>query len=301
MTTPATHDDAASVTERINGRFADLTSAERRVARTLLSDYPVAGLTSVHRFAERAGVSAATIVRFVQTLGFAAYREFQDSLRDEVQAREDSALSLALRRPDPAPADDGLEQLRASQASYIDGINRTFDSLRASEVEQLVGWLADSRVGIVAHGGVFSGLLAHHLVTELSMFRPGVRTCPSNTMRQIDLLLESANRADVWVIFDFRRYAPATERIARQAREHGARIALITDRWLSPIANFADVVLSCRVEASGPSDTLVPAMALVSALCEAAVARLGSDGLDRLRRIDPMRAAIESTITKEPL
>ena len=288
-------DAGGSVIERINVRFASLTAAERRVARTLMSDYPVAGLGSVHRLAKQAGVSAATIVRFVKSLGFAAYREFQDCLREEVQARQDSALALALRKP-PAPSGpdaDPLAGLRAAQHAYIEGIEHTFAALRPSEVEQLVGWLADPQIRIVSLGGAFSGALMRHLVDELSLFRDGVRECPARPLRQADLLLEAGGRQTVWVVFDFRRYAPETERLAAQARAQGARIALITDQWLSPIAKFADVVLSCRVQAAGPSDTLVPALALLDALCEAAVVRLGAPGRERLARIEPLRGALE--------
>ncbi|MGO1545547.1 MAG: MurR/RpiR family transcriptional regulator [Gulosibacter sp.] len=286
----------SSVTEQINQHFAQLTSAERKVARTLLSDYPAAGLMSVHRLAERAGVSSATIVRFVKTIGFNGYRAFQECLREEVQARGDSALSLALRRAEPdaaATSTTESQRLDASRATYIEGIDRTFANLRVSEVDQLVTWLSDDRTGITTVGGVFSAVLAQHLAAELAMFRPGVREFPRETMRQVDVLLESGAKHDVWVVFDFRRYAPETERIANQARENGARIALITDRWLSPIASIAEVVLSVRVEARGPSDTLVPAMALVEALCEAAAEKLGDAGLERLSKIDPLRTALE--------
>ncbi|MDJ1371564.1 MurR/RpiR family transcriptional regulator [Gulosibacter molinativorax] len=294
MIEAAAQHSSESVTERINVRFSALTNAERRAARTLLSDYPVAGLTSVHRFAEAAGVSAATIVRFTKTLGFDGYREFQDSLRGEMQAREDSALSIAQRRAPSGAAAGALEQLRASESVYLAGIDKTFTALRESEVEQLLQWLSDARTGIVSVGGAFSGLLAEYLVRELSMYRPGMRLCPQDAIGRVDLLADSGPRGDVWIVFDFRRYSPATELIAEQAKRAGARITVITDRWLSPIAKFADAVLSCRVEARGPSDTLVPAMALVEALCESAVARIGEPGLARLNRMDPLRTQLEA-------
>src|SRR5438874_235041 len=64
-----------------------LSPAERRLARALLASYPIAGLESVARFAERAGVSPPTVTRFIAKLGFRGYPEFQENLRDEVQAR----------------------------------------------------------------------------------------------------------------------------------------------------------------------------------------------------------------------
>src|SRR5438128_9913985 len=75
------------VGEVVRQRLDSLSPAERKLARVLLASYPIAGLESVARFAERAGVSAPTVTRFITKLGFHGYPEFQEQLRQEVQAR----------------------------------------------------------------------------------------------------------------------------------------------------------------------------------------------------------------------
>src|SRR5439155_2817804 len=82
-----------SVGEVVRQRLDSLSPAERRLARVLLASYPIAGLESVARFAERAGVSPPTVTRFITKLGFRGYPEFQESLRLEVQARLSSPLA----------------------------------------------------------------------------------------------------------------------------------------------------------------------------------------------------------------
>src|SRR5439155_534416 len=81
------------VGEVVRLRLDSLSPAERRLARVLLASYPIAGLESVARFAERAGVSPPTVTRFITKLGFHGYPEFQESLRHEVQARLSSPLT----------------------------------------------------------------------------------------------------------------------------------------------------------------------------------------------------------------
>src|SRR5437762_5815128 len=81
------------VGELVRQRLDSLSPAERRLARVLLASYPIAGLESVARFAERAGVSPPTVTRFIAKLGFRGYPEFQESLRHEVQARLRSPLA----------------------------------------------------------------------------------------------------------------------------------------------------------------------------------------------------------------
>ncbi|WP_250564538.1 MurR/RpiR family transcriptional regulator [Sphaerisporangium fuscum] len=83
---------SSSVAERIRSRMGQLSAGERKVARALLAHYPSAGLGSTHELAQRAGVSALTVVRFVAHLDFDGYKQFQQALRDEVQERRASPL-----------------------------------------------------------------------------------------------------------------------------------------------------------------------------------------------------------------
>src|SRR5205814_2263526 len=93
-----TNDTGARIGELVRQRQADLSPAERKLARVLLASYPIAGLESVARFAERAGVSAPTVTRFITKLGFHGYPEVQEQLRQEVLARY-LAGQLHLLRP----------------------------------------------------------------------------------------------------------------------------------------------------------------------------------------------------------
>src|SRR5260370_39515168 len=93
MAPDVTNDTGAGIGELVRQRQADLSPAERKLARVLLASYPIAGLESVARFAERARVSAPTVTRFITKLGFSGYPEFQETLRNEVQARLSSPVS----------------------------------------------------------------------------------------------------------------------------------------------------------------------------------------------------------------
>src|ERR1700746_331058 len=98
------------VGEGARHRLDSLSPAERRLARVLLASYPIAGLESVARFAERAGVSPPTVTRFITKLGFRGYPEFQENLRHEVQARLSSPLARYRDEPKRDSAiNDALE------------------------------------------------------------------------------------------------------------------------------------------------------------------------------------------------
>src|SRR5258706_12770560 len=75
------------VGELVRHHLAGLSPAERKLARVLLASYPIAGLESVARFAERAGVSPPTVTRFITKLGSRGYPEFQEVLPHKEQNR----------------------------------------------------------------------------------------------------------------------------------------------------------------------------------------------------------------------
>lgn len=277
-------DDSArqqAVGERLASGEPRLTPSERRVARALLADYPAAGLDTVASLAALARVSGPTVVRFAKSLGFESFRDFQQALRGELGYREASALSQARSR-------ERGDERRA----LLDGLASTLDGLAPHELGTAVELLADPRRRIVAFGGGYSRVAAEHLVLQLAPVRPEVSMLPRDAVL-IAAAVDDARRGDVWCVFDVRRYQPRARRIAAAAAAAGATIVLFTDRWLSPVAADAAVVLTARVEAAGPTDTAVPLLALTEVVCEGVERRLGERAVERLGRVDPLRQRID--------
>jgi len=190
--------------------------------------------------------------------------------------------------PDPVTAPAVLDRARGA---YVEGIHRTFGTLPGETVERVVALLADERRRVVAFGGSYTRLMAELLVAQLAPARGGVRTLPADPLLAA-VELADLRAGDVVVAFDVRRYDAGSVDRARAAKDAGARVVLVTDRWLSPVAPVADHVLTAEVRAAGPSDTLVPTLALVEALCELVVEEIGASAVERLRRVDASRARL---------
>lgn len=269
----------ATVAERVRHAEGGLSPAERKIARALTANYPAAGLASASGLAAQAGVSAPTVVRFVARLGFDGYRHFQQSLREEVQARHASPLTLAPVIGADSPTSELVE---AAQQVGGAALAQTFAALPEGEFDQAVGLLCDPARRIACFGGRFSQLLAEYLDLHLRLLRPGTLVHTAAPGRDAGFRVDLSRR-DVCVVFDFRRYQDDTVQLARYAHERGAKIVLFTDPWLSPVAEFADVVLPARVEAPSPFDSLVAPMALLETLVAAVHARLGPAAEERMR------------------
>jgi DNA-binding MurR/RpiR family transcriptional regulator len=160
-------------------------------------------------------------------------------------------------------------------------VTATFAELPGDEVERAVALLADQRNSVVLAGGRFSHVLAEYLALHLGQLRDGVTLLPAERVGRA-AVVQSIGRHAVLVVFDFRRYEPATEVLADFAVERKARVVLVTDRWLSPIAASADVVLPVRVDSPSIYDSFVPAMAVVERLVAGVVDASGPTVTERL-------------------
>jgi DNA-binding MurR/RpiR family transcriptional regulator len=271
------------VGELVRERLNSLSPAERRLARALIASYPIAGLESVARFAERAGVSPPTVTRFIAKLGFRGYPEFQENLRDEVQAR----LSSPLARYREEPQRDSAIKTALDVSAH--NLKATEELLSERDVEEAVALLADVRRRVLVLGGRVSAPLARYLAAQLHLLRPGIGLVDAERSTPAQQLIDM-RKTDVLVVFDYRRYQPDTIECARIAAGRGCDVVLFTDQWLSPASAFARQVLVTSVETVGPFDSLVGATAVVEALVAAVLARLGSRAEARMQNLERLRA-----------
>ena len=107
---------------------------------------------------------------------------------------------------------------------------------------------------------------------------------------EFSYLVEALVPADVVVAIALEPCAADTVRIARRARNCGARVVGITDRRTSPLAACSDDVLLIPVQSPSFFPSYVGATALAEVLAGMVVANSGRpvvdniDNLERLRR-----------------
>ncbi|HYM97171.1 MAG TPA: MurR/RpiR family transcriptional regulator [Candidatus Sulfotelmatobacter sp.] len=275
------------VGELVRQRLGSLSPAERKLARVLLASYPIAGLESVARFAERAGVSPPTVTRFITKLGFRGYPEFQEVLLHEVQARLSSPLA---RYRDERSPSEGDAFLGDAFGAAIQNLKATLDVLSSRDVGEAIELLADPRRSVMVLGGRVSAQLARYLAAQLHLLRPQVGLVDSQRSAPAQQLID-LKKGDVLVIFDYRRYQADTIESARVAAAQGSNVILFTDPWLSPASAFARQVLVTSVETVGPFDSLVGATAVVEMLVAAVLRKLGPRAEARMQTLERLRAS----------
>ena len=250
-----------SVRQRIATTAAKLTASERKLAAAILSDYPYAGLETIQDLAGRAEVSAPSISRFVAKIGLSGYPDFQRRLIAELKEGTRSPVEVhgAGRSVDGGYLGDFIARATAQMAVSNEAITE-------NQFQRICDLLGDPKHDVYMLGGRVTDTIARYLSFHLRQARGGVFNLPGDTETWPEYLLRM-RPGDVLFLIDFRRYQASLESLARTASaERGARVVLMTDTWLSPIARHAAEVMPVGIASGTLWDTYTPALAVAEAV-----------------------------------
>lgn len=267
------------VRDEVFDRMEELSPAEKKVARSLLANYPAAGLASAATLAKAAGTSTPTVLRLVARLGIGSYPEFQEQLRQEVTEQLSSPVSRAAHLLAGAGYTTPFERAVGQRTELV---QRLVDSVPPSEFEAAVKLLAGPCRQVVVSGGYFSRHVARILAMQLDQLVPGVLFAAEPTGPDLGAYL-GLGRDGAAIVFDLRRYELPAKRIAELVKARGAALVVVTDEGLSPAADDADVVLPVAVDGT-PFDSFASLLVLVEVLVEAVFQRVGTAGLGRMEQ-----------------
>ncbi len=239
----------------------DLTTAERKLAAVLLSDYPFAGLENIQILAERTTISAPSITRFVHKIGCTGYQDFQRRLISELKESQRSPIDLHSNRKQPK-----ADFLRSSLIRTAELISAAADGVTEAQFSRVCSLLADEKRAIFCLGGRISDPLAQYLSRHLRQVRRNVFHLPSDPDVWPEYLLRMRAR-DIFFIVDFRRYQKKLFDISSMAtRTRGVNVILLTDKWMSPVAKQATDVMAVPIEIGTAWDSYSGALALIEAI-----------------------------------
>lgn len=267
--------------ERIRDGMPLLTRSEKRVAHTLLANYPLQGLETAAQFAQQAGVSTPSVLRFASRIGFASYADFQRRLKEEVEARLQSPLAKTAAVQSSAPVQPFGE-------AVAENIAETFRHLSASDIAAVGTLLADPRRPLHLLGGRFTDSLARYMTAHLRILRPNVSHIEGQRENWQDQLIDMGAR-DVLLLIDIRRYQPDLTDFAAAAAKQRVTTILLTDQWLSPAARVAQHILPARIAVPSAWDSSAALLAIMEALIADVMSRRWSESRKRMTMIEGLR------------
>ena len=269
----------------IRDRLDEFTATEKKAAHALMANYPMQGLGTVAQFAEAAGVSSPTILRFVGRLGFPGFAEFQKKLRGELENQLNSPLARSANLTKEPDGDPHVSQL-------LENVRETFAHLPKGEIDGLVKLLSDERKTIHLIGGRFTDGLARYMAAHLRIVRSNVTHVAGQQGNWLDQLLGIGPK-DVVLVFDIRRYQAEIIQFAEAAAKQGATVALVTDSWMSPVGRIASYVLPARVAVPSPWDSSLALMAIAEVLIAGVTRENQQRAQERMRALEALRNEID--------
>ena len=272
------------IRDQIKKKSKSMTQSERKLATALLSDYPYAGLISIHELSDRADVSPPSITRFVTKIGLAGYQEMQRRLISELKGGYKSPLDL--HEISQRIENGYLAEFTMRTAEHM---RVAAEAITEGQFNRITELLGDPKRDIYALGGRISDTIATYLSFHLRQARMGVFHIPRDPESWPEYLLRM-KPGDIFFLADFRRYQPNLAKLAKQASiERKAQVVLMTDKWLSPANRYASEVLAVPIDTGTIWDSYSAALAVTEALVTRVAEENWDNTKDRIEAWDSAR------------
>lgn len=227
-------DDSCHPIERIKQCYSNLTVKGRCIADYII-DKPVKVLfMTVREMAHACGVSEATVVRFVDHLGYSGYGQFMKSLRDLV----DTELTLLDRMELTDPNETEQSRFHRLVREEIEGLKEMAASMDPAQIDRLIAYLQKAK-SIYVVGARLSYTLAYYMGWSLTKVVDKVRILKGSDSTCIDWLT-MAPRGSLVIVFITPRYPNELIRAGMLAHNLGHDLVVVTDSTFCPLVNWAD-------------------------------------------------------------
>lgn len=270
-----------SIERRIRALYEELPGSERALADRVLEFPGDVLLCSATELADLAGASKAAVSRFVQRLGYRAFRDMQREIRAAQSTGDPIFLTTGLigKRKADDPLSVHLER-------DLHCLRETLSRLDEAHVQMVVERIAGAR-RVVCAGFRNSYFFAAYARRQLLLFHPRADLIPAEGQTIIEYAGDLGPE-DLLLVFGFRRRPLLLRKFMELMHRRAIPIVYITDRQSVTNTKFATWVLPCEVLGTSLFDSYVGVISLINFICTQASVRAGNSGRKRLRQIEDL-------------
>ncbi len=273
-------DEDNSLEERVKAVFSKLSPSHKKLARFVLENGLFVAFAPAVELGEKVGVSAATVVRFCQTLNYEGYPELQVAVR--------ASLPTYIQRVRQMEQGRGalVKEWAVQQVFDLDtqNLNRTLESLNSTQFSEAVAALAKA-TDILVIGAGLSAAPALYFAHSLKVTGLAARFILNGGI-PLALELVSLKPTSVIVGISLWRYVRETVGALERAQGLGATRIAITDSVVSPLAHKADYAFQVAADGMGHSSSLTSMMSLINAFIAALSLERPEETARTLREVD---------------
>ena len=241
-----------------------LTPSQRKLMQYILSHDDESIFLNIENLAKKVDVSEATVVRLSKALGFKGFPEFQRELR--LLFKNKLTTTSRLQKTVKKVTNEGDVLSKVLQTD-IHNIEETLKQIPAMEFKRFVKAI-DSTQRVIIVGlrsayslAIFLGIALEFLQKNVWVIQPGIGD-------MWDRLL-GMGKGDLVIGISFPRYTKQTVEVLRFAKERGNKTLAITDSLISPLAQYADHVLTARYQMDSFVESFTAPLSLINAIVTA--------------------------------
>lgn len=227
--------------ERIKEALPSMPPTSRRLALYMLENGQTVAFSSTRDLGKRVGVSEASVVRFVQSLGFEGYIDFRHALEEDIKHKLGVADKIVLSDLDLLPDEKRLGRLSDNE---LENLKKTLDDLDRGSLRTMVD-------GVSKAGRLFlSGFGAStNMVRILEYGLLGLRwkevVTLSGSISDFNARLCTFGPADALILITFPPYSREALHVAARVKKVGGALYLFTDSPRCPAYRDAAASIIC--------------------------------------------------------
>jgi DNA-binding MurR/RpiR family transcriptional regulator len=177
------------------------------------------------------------VVRFVSTLGYKGYSEFQEALKDFVN----TGLSLPERVAIKGIKEPGTDRLHRGILEELNNLKYLYENINIETMNQFVDHL-DKSPCVYVIGSRLSYTFAYYLGWSLTKIRKGIHILKGSDSTCFDMLTNAHPKCLV-ILVATSRYPNELIKLSKMIRRNGHTLLTMTDSNICPVIQFADLSL----------------------------------------------------------
>ena len=269
-------------TERIKAK--EFTKTEKIIADYILDNINTVGFSPLKDVAIACGVSDTSVIRFLRELGYEGYTDFKKSLNDKLIEQYNANLS-PMQKFNQSKSQITTESI-ANEVFYnsINNLNNAYLKLDDGLLQNIADCLIASKHKYIA---AFRGTscCADYFWRKAIYFLPGLVLCDKAESETIEKLVDNS-KDDCLMLFSFPRYSEISFTILELAKKRGAKIIVFTDRITSPLAPYADYLVTVSINGVSFTNSYVVPLCYAEALAVIISKKLENSTEERLNLLE---------------
>lgn len=222
-------------------KYIKLTVVEKKLADYVISHYDESLSLSVQALAKKSGVSAATVIRFAQQMGFEGYKELRLFLATNRPEHEDVIVDLKKER--------GTVETKVSKVinADIEAMRLTLENLDFKVLETVATTIKQAEQVIFFGTGTSFFVCSD---TSLKIQRLGKISDSYSDLHSLTVAITNMNEKDMLIAISHSGQNKDTCKAVEIAKKCGIKTLAVTTFSESKISGLADYVLLTKTRES---------------------------------------------------